>query len=462
MFDSLSERLQAALSDVRSRGKLTEEDVTKAMRQVRLALLEADVNFQVVKQFTAAVKERALGAEVLESLNPGQQVVKIVDEELTALMGGESRELALESKPAVILMAGLQGSGKTTACGKLARWLREERKLDVALAACDVYRPAAVDQLVKVGSQAGAAVYEQGVGRDPVAIAEWAVQQAKADGRDVLIIDTSGRLHVDEELMEELARIRKRTDPDEVLLVVDAMTGQDAVNVAEEFAKAAQFDGVILSKLDGDARGGAALSVKAVTGKPILFASTGEKLDAFERFHPDRMAQRILGMGDVLTLIEKAERAMDEKKAAELERKIRKDAFTFDDFLDQLAQMRRMGPLGSLLKMIPGIGAQLGNLQIDERELDRVEAIILSMTPEERANPRILDGSRRRGHVRPAGQPARQAVRADAEGHAPGRAGEDPLARPAHALTFSAAKFAGPPARPSPREVKPTWQYASG
>ncbi|HEY8370616.1 MAG TPA: signal recognition particle protein, partial [Thermodesulfobacteriota bacterium] len=381
MFDSLSERLQAALSDVRSRGKLTEEDVTKAMRQVRLALLEADVNFQVVKQFTAAVKERALGAEVLESLNPGQQVVKIVDEELTALMGGESRELALESKPAVILMAGLQGSGKTTACGKLARWLREERKLDVALAACDVYRPAAVDQLVKVGSQAGAAVYEQGVGRDPVAIAEWAVQQAKADGRDVLIIDTSGRLHVDEELMEELARIRKRTDPDEVLLVVDAMTGQDAVNVAEEFAKAAQFDGVILSKLDGDARGGAALSVKAVTGKPILFASTGEKLDAFERFHPDRMAQRILGMGDVLTLIEKAERAMDEKKAAELERKIRKDAFTFDDFLDQLAQMRRMGPLGSLLKMIPGIGAQLGNLQIDERELDRVEAIILSMTP---------------------------------------------------------------------------------
>jgi signal recognition particle subunit SRP54 len=408
MFDSLSERLQAALSDVRSRGKLTEEDVTKAMRQVRLALLEADVNFQVVKQFTAAVKERALGAEVLESLNPGQQVVKIVDEELTALMGGESRELALESKPAVILMAGLQGSGKTTACGKLARWLREERKLDVALAACDVYRPAAVDQLVKVGSQAGAAVYEQGVGRDPVAIAEWAVQQAKADGRDVLIIDTSGRLHVDEELMEELARIRKRTDPDEVLLVVDAMTGQDAVNVAEEFAKAAQFDGVILSKLDGDARGGAALSVKAVTGKPILFASTGEKLDAFERFHPDRMAQRILGMGDVLTLIEKAERAMDEKKAAELERKIRKDAFTFDDFLDQLAQMRRMGPLGSLLKMIPGIGAQLGNLQIDERELDRVEAIILSMTPEERANPRILDGSRRRRIARGSGTSVQQ------------------------------------------------------
>jgi signal recognition particle subunit SRP54 len=409
VFDSLSERLQAALSDVRSRGKLTEEDVTKAMRQVRLALLEADVNFQVVKQFTAAVKERALGADVLESLNPGQQVVKIVDDELTELMGGSGRDLVMSgSKPTVILMAGLQGSGKTTACGKLARHLREKNKLDVALAACDVYRPAAVDQLVKVGSQAGVTVYEQGTGRDPVDIAEWALGQAKADGRDVLIVDTSGRLHVDAELMEELAKIKKRTKPHNVLLVVDAMTGQDAVNVAQEFAATAQFDGVVLSKLDGDARGGAALSVKAVTGKPILYASTGEKLDAFERFHPDRMAQRILGMGDVRTLVEKAEQAMDQDKAAELERKLRKDAFTFDDFLDQMAQMRRMGPIGSLIKMIPGLGSQLGDLQVDDRQLDRVEAIVLSMTPAERADPKLLSGPRRRRIARGSGTSVQQ------------------------------------------------------
>src|SRR4051794_9832656 len=396
MFDTLSDRLQAALSDVRSRGKLTEDDVAKAMRAIRLALLEADVNFQVVKQFTAAVKERALGADVLESLNPGQQVVKLVDEELTALMGGAGRELVFASKPpTVILMAGLQGSGKTTACGKLARYLREQGK-DVALAACDVYRPAAVDQLVKVGAQAGATVYEQGTGRDPVDIAEWALDRARADGRDVLIVDTSGRLHIDEELMEELAKIRKRTKPHNVLLVVDAMTGQDAVNVAQRFAEVANFDGVILTKLDGDARGGAALSVKAVTGKPILYASTGEKLDAFERFHPDRMAQRILGMGDVLTLVEKAERQMDERKAAELERKIRKQQFTLDDFLDQMHQIRKMGPLTSLLKMMPGVGSQLGNMKVDDRDLDRLQAIITSMTPEERRNPGILNGSRRR------------------------------------------------------------------
>jgi signal recognition particle subunit SRP54 len=397
MFDTLSERLQSALGDVRSRGKLTEDDVNKAMRAIRLALLEADVNFQVVKQFTAAVKERALGAEVLESLNPGQQVVKLVDEELTTLMGGAGRDLVFASRPpTVILMAGLQGSGKTTACGKLARHLREEHGKDVALAACDVYRPAAVDQLVKVGGQAGATVYEQGTGRDPVDIAEWALGRAREENRDVLIVDTSGRLHIDEELMEELRRIRKITKPHNVLLVVDAMTGQDAVNVSQRFAEVANFDGVILSKLDGDARGGAALSVKAITGKPILYASTGEKLDAFERFHPDRMAQRILGMGDVLTLVEKAERQMDEKKAAELERKIRKQQFTFDDFLDQMHQLRKMGPLTSLLKMMPGVGSQLGNLKIDDRDLDRVQAIITSMTPEERRNPAILNGSRRR------------------------------------------------------------------
>jgi signal recognition particle subunit SRP54 len=397
VFDSLSERLQAALGDVRSRGALTEDDVKQAMRQVRLALLEADVNFKVVKEFTDGVREKATGSEVLQSLNPGQQVVKVVLDELTALMGGSGRELALAPRgPTVILMAGLQGSGKTTACGKLARHLREEKGLDVALAACDVYRPAAVDQLVKVGAQAGAHVYEQGTGRDPVDIAEWALGQAKQDGRDALIVDTSGRLHVDEELMAELAEVRKRVKPHDVLLVVDAMTGQDAVNVAERFAEVASFDGVVLTKLDGDARGGAALSVKAVTGKPVLYASTGEKLDAFERFHPDRMAQRILGMGDVMTLVEKAEKQMDERKTQELERKIRKQQFTLDDFLDQLQQVRKMGPISGLLKMIPGVGQQLGSMQVDDRELDRLQAIITSMTPEERANPKIIDGSRRR------------------------------------------------------------------
>ena len=404
MFDALSERLQAALDDVRSRGKLTEDDITKAMRQVRLALLEADVNFKVVKQFTESVRERALGQDVLESLNPGQQVVKIVGDELAEVMGGAGRDLAFAKPgPTVILMAGLQGSGKTTACAKLARHLREEHGMDVALAACDVYRPAAVDQLVKVGGQAGAHVYEQGTGRDPVDIAEWALDQAKRDRRDALIVDTSGRLHIDEELMKELAQIRKRTKPHDVLLVVDAMTGQDAVNVAEQFAETANFDGVVLTKLDGDARGGAALSVKAVTGKPILYASTGEKLGDFERFHPDRMAQRILGMGDVMTLVEKAERQIDETQAQELERKIRKQQFTLDDFLDQMKQVRNMGPLQNLLRLMPGVGQQLGSLQVNERELDRLEAIILSMTPAERANPSIIDGSRRRRIARGSG-----------------------------------------------------------
>ena len=397
MFDTLSDRLQSALGDVRSRGALTEDDVSKAMRQIRLALLEADVNFQVVKQFTAQVKERATGQDVLRSLNPAQQVVKIVSDELTALMGGTGRHLVMaRNPPTVILMAGLQGSGKTTACAKLARHLRVEHGKDVALAACDVYRPAAVDQLVTVGERAGATVYEQGTGRDPVDIAEWALGRARSEQRDVLIIDTSGRLHVDEELMAELARIKARVKPHDVLLVVDAMTGQDAVNVAERFAETAAFDGVILTKVDGDARGGAALSVKAVTGKQILYASTGEKLDAFERFHPDRMAQRILGMGDVMTLVEKAERQMDEERAAELERKIRTQQFGFDDFLEQLQQVRRMGPLSGILKMIPGLGSQLSGLKVDDRELDRVQAIITSMTPAERSNPAILNGSRRR------------------------------------------------------------------
>jgi signal recognition particle subunit SRP54 len=398
VFDILADKLQTVLSDVRSRGKLTEDDVNKAMREIRLALLEADVNFRVVKQFTNAVKERALGHDVLESLNPGQQVVKVVNEELTALMGESSRQVTLSpTPPTVILMAGLQGSGKTTACGKLARLLKEEGK-DVALAACDVYRPAAVDQLVKVGDQAGATVYEQGTDRDPRDIAEWAVGQAKRDGRDVVIVDTSGRLHIDQDLMKELADIKKRTKPHNVLLVVDAMTGQDAVNVAEQFADVADFDGVVMTKLDGDARGGAALSIKAVTGKPILYASTGEKLGDFEPFHPDRMASRILGMGDVLTFIERAEKTVGADRAAELERKIRKQEFGLDDFLDQMKQVRRMGPIGGLIGMLPGFGQlkQLKNAKVDERELDRIEAIVTSMTHAERRNPKIIDGSRRK------------------------------------------------------------------
>jgi signal recognition particle subunit SRP54 len=399
MFDQLSERLQSTLSEVRSRGKLSEADVDAAMREIRLALLEADVNFKVVKAFTKTLKERCLGADVLESLDPGQQVVKIVDEELTDLMGGSGRDLAFApNRPTVVLMAGLQGSGKTTACAKLARHLREGGKKDVALAACDVYRPAAIEQLVTVGKRAGAHVYSQGADADPVDIAGWALDRARDDGRDVLIIDTAGRLHVDSELMDELARIRKRTSPHDVLLVVDAMTGQDAVGVAEAFAEAAEFDGVVMTKLDGDARGGAALSVKAVTGKPIIFATTGEKLEEFERFHPDRMASRILGMGDVLSLIEKAEQQVDERQARDLEEKLRRDQFTLEDFLQQMKQVRKMGPLSGLLGMMPGMGGlkQLKNAKVDERELDRIEAIILSMTPQERANPGLINGSRRK------------------------------------------------------------------
>jgi len=397
VFDALSERLQQTLADVRQRGTLTEDDVNAAMREIRLALLEADVNFKVVREFTKSLKERALGEEVVGQLNPGQQVVKIVNEELTKLMGGAAGGITFSPRPpTVILMAGLQGSGKTTATAKLARHLREHNNSSVAVAACDVYRPAAVDQLVKVGAQAGAEVYEQGTDRDPVDIARWALDRAKMEGKDVLIVDTSGRLHVDERLMEELKRIRGAVKPHAILLVVDAMTGQDAVNVAEQFSEAVDFDGVVMSKLDGDARGGAALSVKAVTGKPIVYASTGEKLDQFEKFHPDRMAQRILGMGDVLSFIEKAEQQVDEDRAAEMEKRLKKGQFTFEDFLDQMKMMRKMGPLSSLLGMIPGMGAQLRGVKIDDRELDRVEAIILSMTPEERRRPELIKGSRRR------------------------------------------------------------------
>jgi signal recognition particle subunit SRP54 len=409
MFDSLTEKLQATLAEVRQRGTLSEQDIDRAMREIRLALLEADVNFRVVKEFTSTLKERCLGAEIVGQLNPGQQVVKIVGEELTQLMGGASRELSFSPRPpTVILMAGLQGSGKTTAAAKLARYLREESGSSVALAACDVYRPAAVEQLLKVGEQAGAAVYEQGTERDPVEIAAWALERARAEGKDVLIVDTSGRLHIDEALMAELVQIRKAVKPHDILLVVDAMTGQDAVNVAEQFAAAVQFDGVVMSKLDGDARGGAALSVKAVTGKPILFASTGEKLEQFERFHPDRMAQRILGMGDMMSLIEHAGRQVDERQAVEMERKLRRNEFDLADFLEQMRTVRRMGPVANLLGMIPGMGAQLRGMKMDERELDRVQAIILSMTPEERRRPELIKGSRRLRIARGSGTSVQQ------------------------------------------------------
>ncbi len=413
MFDALAEKLQATMADVRRHGTLSEQDVNAAMREIRLALLEADVNFKVVRQFTAQVKERCLGAEVVGRLNPGQQVIKIVAEELTALMGGAAADLAFASSPpTVIMMVGLQGSGKTTATAKLARHLREQREASVAVAACDTYRPAAVDQLVKVGAQAGAEVYERGTELDPVEIAEWALDRAKQDGKDVLIVNTSGRLHVDERLMDELVRMRKAVKPMDILLVIDAMTGQDAAGVAESFADAVQFDGVVISKLDGDARGGAALSVHAATGKPIIFASTGEKLGQFERFHPDRMAQRILGMGDVMGLIEQAEQQFDEDEAVALQRKLRRDEFGLDDFLAQLKTVRRMGPLTNLLGMIPGLaGHQLQNMKVNERELDRVQAIILAMTPEERRRPELINGSRRLRIARGSGTNVQQVNR---------------------------------------------------
>ena len=396
MFEALSEKLQATLSGLRSRGTLSEQDVTQAMREIRLALLEADVNLDVVKQFISAVRERAIGSDIVGQLNPGQQVVKIVNEELTELLGGPAAAIGFAARPpTVIMMVGLQGSGKTTATAKLARYLQSEHQSSVAVAACDTYRPAAVEQLVMVATNAGATVYEQGTDRRPVEIAKWALDRAKKEGKDVLIVDTSGRLHVDDALMAELVEMHKVTGADDVLLVLDAMTGQDAVNVASQFAAAIPLDGTVMTKLDGDARGGAALSVRAVTGKPILFASTGEKLDQFERFHPERMAQRILGMGDVLTLIEKAGKEFDEREAEQMEKRLRAGEFDLEDFLGQLRQMRRLGPLQGILSMLPGVGSQMKGMKVDEREIDRIEAIILSMTAYERRHPDLIKGSRR-------------------------------------------------------------------
>jgi signal recognition particle subunit SRP54 len=395
MFDTLSDKLQATLGDLRGHGKLSEEALSKAMREIRLALLEADVNFQVVKEFVARVRERAAGSEVTKSLTPGQEVVRIVHEELTAIMGQGGSKLAFSGRPpTVILLAGLQGSGKTTAAAKLALLLRREGKAP-ALVAADLQRPAAIDQLEQLAKQIQIPVHMDKGTKDPVAVVKEGIEQARAQGRDTVILDTAGRLHVDEEMMDQLARVRGAAKPHNVLLVLDAMTGQDAVNVAEAFSKTIDFDGIVLTKLDGDARGGAALSVKAVTGKPIKLVSTGEKLDQLEYFHPDRMASRILGMGDVLTLIERAEAAAEKDEQAEMEKRLLQGRFTFDDFLQAYKMMRRMGPMKNVISLIPGLGKQLQGVNIDDSELGRVEAIVLSMTPEERSHPEIIKGSRR-------------------------------------------------------------------
>ena len=392
MFDALSERLGGILGDLRKRGRLDEEAISRAMREIRLALLEADVNLEVVRTFVERVRERALGEEVLKSLTPGQQVVKVVHEQLTDLLGADTAELALGGFP-IILLAGLQGAGKTTAAAKLALQL-QGRGRKPGLIAADLQRPAAIDQLEQLGAQIGVPVYRTETA-DPVEAARSGLERARSDKLDAVILDTAGRLEIDAELMDELERVRDAVAPTNALLVLDSMTGQQAAAVAVAFEQRIDFDGVILTKLDGDARGGAALSVKSVTGKPIMFGSTGEKLDALEVFHPDRMASRILGMGDVLTLIERAEQAAGEEETASMEARMRKGQFTFDDFLQAQKMLRRMGPLQGVLKLMPGIGQQLSGLDVDEGRLKRVEAIVLSMTPRERAIPHLIDGRRR-------------------------------------------------------------------
>ncbi|MBC9783373.1 signal recognition particle protein [Heliobacillus mobilis] len=410
MFEGLAEKLQNTLKKLRGKGKVTEADVAEAMREVRMALLAADVNLKVVKDFVARVKERAIGQDVLESLTPGQQVVKVVHDELIQLMGGTTSKLNMSSKPpTVVMLVGLQGAGKTTTVAKLGLYLRKQGRRPL-LVACDVYRPAAVKQLQVLGNQLDLPVFSMGTGVSPVDIARGATEYAVAQGRDVILLDTAGRLHINEELMDELKSIKSTVKPHEIMLVVDAMTGQDAVNVADSFHKQLGLDGVVLTKLDGDARGGAALSVKAVTGCPIKFAGMGEKPDALEPFHPDRLASRILGMGDVLSLIEKAQSTFDAKMAKEMEQKLRKSDFNFEDFLFQVQQMQKMGPLDQLVGMLPGMGKMkaLKDVQFDEKEIKHVEAIILSMTPEERQNPQILKDSRKRRIAKGSGTSVQQ------------------------------------------------------
>ncbi len=398
MFENLSDKLDSVFRKLKGHGKLSEKNIEEGLKAVRMALLEADVHYRVAKKFIAAVKERALGQEVLASLTPGQQVVKIVNEELTELMGSSHEDLNLSGpSPVALMLVGLQGSGKTTTAGKLAVLLRNKGRKPYLVPA-DVYRPAAIDQLKKLGSQLDVPVFSSTVDMDPVQICREAKTAAHRQGCDTLLLDTAGRLHVDEELMNELSRINSELKPSDILLVADAMTGQDAVNIARSFDETLDIGGVILSKMDGDARGGAALSIKSITGKPIKFIGVGEKLNELEPFHPDRLASSILGMGDVLTLIEKAQDAVDEKKAAELEKKLRKSQFTLEDFRDQMVQIRKMGSLGDIMKMIPGMGKmkQLKNMDVDETEFVRIEAIINSMTPRERQQHTILNGSRRR------------------------------------------------------------------
>ena len=394
-FEGLADKLANSFKRLRSKGKLSESDVKAAMREVRLALLEADVNYKVAKDFTNRITERAIGSDVMASLTPGQMVVKIVNEELTALMGGEQARIKFASHPpTIIMMCGLQGAGKTTHAAKLAKHYKNQGHRPM-LVACDIYRPAAIKQLQVVGSQAGVPVYEKGK-EDPVKICKEAIHYAKDHGNDIVIIDTAGRLQIDQALMDELKRINAEVNPHEILLVIDSMTGQEAVNVAKTFDELLEINGVILTKLDGDTRGGAALSVRAVTGKPIKFAGVGEKLDDLEVFHPDRMASRILGMGDVLTLIEDAQNKIDEKEAEEAARRIMQDQFTFNDLLEQFRQVRKMGPLKSVMSKLPGLDKQLKDVDIDDREVDRLQAIILSMTPEEREKPSIINPSRKR------------------------------------------------------------------
>jgi signal recognition particle subunit SRP54 len=403
-FEGLSEKLQDVFKKLRNKGKITEEDVKAAMRDVRIALLEADVNFKVVKDFISRVKERAVGQEVLQSLTAGQQIIKIVHNEMTVLMGGSESKLDLSSKsPAVIMVVGLQGAGKTTSVAKLAKNLIKQGRRPL-MVACDIYRPAAIKQLQVLGEQVGVPVFSMGQS-NPVDIAKASLEHARKNNRDVIILDTAGRLHINQELMLELAQIKEAVEPDEVIMVVDAMTGQDAVNVSETFHSQLGLTGIILTKLDGDTRGGAALSIRAVTGCPVKFIGTGERIDALEIFYPERMASRILGMGDILSLVEKAQASIDEKKAKEMERKIRQQEFTLEDFLEQMQQVRKMGPIQDLLEMIPGMGKQLKGLkgEFDEKGLSRVEAIIQSMTVAERRNPAIINGSCKKRIARGSG-----------------------------------------------------------
>lgn len=394
-FDSLSEKLNHVFSKMREKGKLTDLEIKQAMREIRIALLEADVNFQVVRDFINRVSEKASGEDILKGLNSTQQVIKIVNDELIALMGSTHSKLAVADRPpTIIMMCGLQGAGKTTMCGKLAGMLKKQNK-KVLLAACDVYRPAAIKQLQVVGGKVNVPVFEEGQ-INPVKIAKDALDEAKRQGADVLIIDTAGRLHIDEQLMEELQKIKAEVKPDEILLVVDSMTGQDAVNVAETFNQKLDITGVIITKLDGDTRGGAALSIKAVTGKPIKFVGSGEKMEDIEPFYPDRMASRILGMGDVLTLIEKAQEAFSEEEALKLQKKMKTNSFTLQDYLNQLESVKKMGGIGKLMSMVPGLGGKVNEDDIDESKIIKTKAIILSMTPEERNNPDIIKASRRK------------------------------------------------------------------